>query len=527
MLNEKRVYTYDTTLRDGAQTEGISFSTEDKLEILTKLDAFGIDFVEGGWPSSNPKDDEFFEKAAKIKLSKTKLTAFGSTCKHGTRPEDDAGLKALAACCAEYICIFGKAWDFHVTEALKISLADNLKMVEDSVRFLKDNGKEVIFDAEHFFDGYRNNRDYSTKVIEAAVRGGAEWVVLCDTNGGSLPKYVGEATHDIMSTVYSKIGIHCHNDSDLAVACSLAAIEHGARMVQGTVNGIGERCGNANLCSILPDLSIKMEYDIGTVDLTKLTALSVFVGETANMAPYSSLPYVGGRAFAHKGGVHVSALAKDPRTYEHVPPETVGNERKILISDMSGKASISAKLAEFGISGKEKDNAEILERIKELESKGYQFEGAEASFELLVKRFKGDIVKPFDVVGFRLYMDEIGEKGIVSEASVKVVDRVGNVEHTASDGDGPVNALDGALRKALARFYPVLNDVRLTDYKVRVLDEKAATAASVRVLIRSTDGRDSWTTVGVSTNVIEASLLALVDSMEYAILKHESVKKKR
>ena len=522
MNDNERVYIYDTTLRDGAQTEGISFSTEDKLEILKKLDSFGIDFVEGGWPSSNPKDDEFFERAAGLKLSKTKLTAFGSTCKHGTRPEDDTGLKALAECCAECVCIFGKTWDFHVTDALKIPLEDNLKMVEESVKYLRNRGKEVIFDAEHFFDGYKSNKGYAIDVIEAAVRGGAEWIVLCDTNGGSMPHEVSKATEDIMNSVYSKVGIHCHNDSDLAVACSLSAVENGARMVQGTINGIGERCGNANLCSIMPDLSIKMGCDIGPVDLTKLTALSGFVGETANMSPHPGLPYVGDRAFAHKGGIHVSALSRDPRTYEHVPPASVGNERKILISDMSGRASISAKLREFGISGEGKDNEEILERIKDLESKGYQFEGAEASFELIVKRFKGEIVKPFDVVGFRMYIDEVGENDIVSEASVKVADRFGNIEHTASDGDGPVNALDGALRKALARFYPVLNQVRLSDYKVRVLDEKAATAATVRVLIRSTDGKDSWTTVGVSKNVIEASLLALVDSMEYAILKHES-----
>ena len=527
MKKKNRVFIYDTTLRDGAQSEGISFSVEDKIEIIKKLDAFGIDFVEGGWPSSNPKDSELFKLAPGLKLSKTKLTAFGSTCKHGTAADKDAGLKALADSCAEYVCIFGKSWDFHVTDALKIPLADNLKMVEDSVKYLTKKGKKVIFDCEHFFDGYKNNKAYAVDVVKAAVKGGAEWVVLCDTNGGSLPADVAAATKDVIDSVKANVGIHCHNDSDLAVACSLAAVESGARMVQGTINGIGERCGNANLCSIMPDLAIKMGYDIGSIDLTKLTALSGFVGETANMSPHPGLPYVGERAFAHKGGMHVSALSRDPKTYEHVSPEKVGNKRKILISDMSGKASISAKLKEFGISGEDKDSKEILRRIKDLEAKGYQFEGAEASFELLVKRFKQDFVPPFDVVGFRLYIDEVGENDILSEASVKVADRHGNIEHTASDGDGPVNALDGALRKALARFYPVLNTIRLTDYKVRVLDEKAATAATVRVLIRSTDGKDSWTTVGVSPNVIEASLLALVDSMEYAILKHESGKKKK
>jgi 2-isopropylmalate synthase len=509
MCLKKRVFIYDTTLRDGAQTEGISFSIEDKIEILRKLDAFGIDYVEGGWPSSNPKDNEFFERASSLKLANTKLTAFGSTCRHDTPADKDAGLNALAECCATYVCIVGKSWDFHVTEALKISLKENLRIIEDSVRYLKSKGKRVIFDCEHFFDGHKNNRDYAMKIVGAAVKGGAEWVVLCDTNGGSLPNEVSVAARDVIDSVNIGVGIHCHNDSDLAVACSLAAVEAGATMVQGTINGIGERCGNANLCSIMPDLSIKMDYDIGPVDLTKLTVLSGFIGETANISPDPGLPYVGERAFAHKGGVHVSALTRNSRTYEHTPPESVGNKRRILISDMSGKASVSAKLKEFGISCEDREYKEILKRIKDLEAKGYQFEGAEASFELLVKRFRNDFVRPFDVVGFRIYMDEVGRNKIVSEASIKVADRFGNIEHTASDGDGPVNALDSALRKALARFYPVLNAIRLTDYKVRVL-------------IRSTDGRDNWTTVGVSKNVIEASLLALVDSMEYAIIKHES-----
>ncbi|MDR2866205.1 MAG: citramalate synthase [Methanomassiliicoccaceae archaeon] len=519
-----RVFIYDTTLRDGAQSEGVSFSTEDKIEILKKLDSFGIDFVEGGWPSSNPKDDEFFAQASKLKLRRTALTAFGSTCRHDVPAENDAGMKALAAAGAEWVCIFGKAWDFHVTEALKIPLNENLRMVGDSVAYLKGNGKKVIFDCEHFFDGHKKNRNYAMDVVRAAVNGGADWIILCDTNGGSLPGEVSAATRDVIRAVDAKVGIHCHNDSDLAVACSLAAVESGARMVQGTINGIGERCGNANLCSIMPDLSIKMGYDIGKMDLTKLSALSGFVGETANMSPHPGLPYVGERAFAHKGGMHISALSRDTRTYEHVSPDSVGNKRKILISDLAGRASISAKLKELGISGNDEENREILGLIKDLEAEGYQFDYAEASFEMLVKRFKGEIVRPFNVIGFRMYIDEIGEKGIVSEASVKVVDRFGNIEHTASDGDGPVNALDGALRKALARFYPVLNSVRLIDYKVRVLDEKAATAATVRVLIRSTDGSDSWTTVGVSKNVIEASFLALVDSMEYAVIKHESTK---
>lgn len=517
----KEILIYDTTLRDGAQAEGISFSIEDKWEILKKLDDFGMHFVEGGLPTSNPKDREFFLGVKGKELRNTKLTAFGSTRKSENSAEDDPGLKGLASCSAEWICIFGKSWDFHVTDALKVSLEENLDMVRESVAFLKKNGKKVLFDAEHFFDGCSDNKEYAMKVLGSAVNGGADWLVLCDTNGGSMPDHVGRIVGDVASRFDVPIGIHCHNDADLGVACSLAAVDNGATMVQGTVNGIGERCGNANLCSIIPNLMLKTSHKVRIKDLSKLTSLSHFVGEMANIRPPINLPYVGEAAFAHKGGMHVSAMKRDPRTYEHISPELVGNKRRILISEMSGRASISEKLKELGLSDLEGDVKDITEHVKALEAKGYQFEGADASFELLVKNLRKDIDHPFEVVGFRLFIDEVGEKGLISEASIKVMDRFGNVEHTASDGDGPVNALDRALRKALARFYPILNDIRLTDYKVRVLDEKAATAATVRVMIRSTDGTDSWTTVGVSENVIEASLLALVDSIEYAILKNE------
>ena len=517
MKNE--VLIYDTTLRDGAQAEGVSFSLEDKIEILKRFDDFGIQFVEGGIPMSNPKDAEFFEKASRMKLN-TKLTAFGSTRRAELTAENDPGLKGLAECSAEWICIFGKAWDFHVTDALKVSLEKNLTMVEDSIRFLKKKNKNVIFDAEHFFDGYRNNREYALEVLISAEKAGADWIVLCDTNGGTLPADISKGVEDAMKNVKVPIGIHCHNDSDLAVACSLAAVDSGAAMVQGTINGIGERCGNANLCSIIPNLMLKTDHTVPIKDLAKLTSLSYFIGETANMRIPLNLPYVGGSAFAHKGGMHVSAVKRDSRTYEHVSPETVGNNRRVLISEMSGRSSISEKMKELGIK-EEGDIKDITDMIKELESEGYQFEGADASFELLIRKSRGTLDHPFEVTGFRLFIDDVGEKGLISEASIKVMDRFGNIEHTASDGDGPVNALDRALRKALSRFYPILNDIRLTDYKVRVLDEKAATAATVRVLIRSTDGADSWTTVGVSENVIEASLLALIDSIEYAILKNE------
>jgi 2-isopropylmalate synthase len=519
-----RVFIYDTTLRDGAQTEGISFSAEDKADIYAKLDDFGIDFIEGGMPSSNPKDHAFVSLSGASKRKST-FVSFGSTMRPGTDPCNDSCLVDLANGPTKWVCIFGKAWDFHVKEALGTTLDENIRMIEDSIAYLKDAGKSVIFDAEHFFDGYRFNKDYAMDVVRTAMDSGADWVVLCDTNGGSLPKSVGDATAAVCRTFDVPVGVHCHNDSELAVACSLAAVDSGARMVQGTVNGIGERCGNANLCSVIPDLILKMGYDV-PVDLTKMTAMSVAVSEIANIRHPTDLPFVGERAFAHKGGMHVSALMKDPRTYEHIPPESVGNQRHILISDMSGKASISEKLDEMGIESDDKGRKLITKRIKEMESIGYQYESADASLQLLFKRTLGQESRPFDVRGFRLSIDGIGETDLASEASIKVVDRGGNVEHTASDGDGPVNALDRALRKALSKFYPVLNDVRLTDYKVRVLDEKAATAATVRVIIRSTDGKDSWNTVGVSENVIEASLIALSDSMEYAILRYENQKQR-
>ena len=512
---------YDTTLRDGAQAQGISFSPEDKKDILIKRDEFGADFVEGGWPGSNPKDDEFFQKAGELRLENARLVAFGSTRKHGSKASEDSNLLAISRSSAGWACIFGKSWDFHVTDALRIPLEDNLEMIRDSVSFLRSTGMHVMFDAEHFFDGYRANREYALSALAAAAGGGAEWLVLCDTNGGSMPEQVAEAVRDVVPRFGVPVGIHCHNDSGLATACSLAAVDAGATMVQGTVNGIGERCGNADLCSVIPNLMIKKGRSCPKIDLKGLTRLSRFVGETANITDLDSLPYVGEKAFAHKGGVHVSAIQKDPRTYEHITPESVGNRRRILVSDMSGRASIVEKLKEFGMAVESEESNRILTTVKYMESKGYQFEGADASFELLVKRAKGEVDTPFEVVGFRLFMDEVGRKGFTSEASVKVVDRYGNVEHTASDGNGPVNALDNALRKAIGRFFPVLNDIRLTDYKVRVLDEKSATASSVRVLIRSTDGKHSWTTVGVSDNVIEASMTALVDSMEYAILRSE------
>jgi len=507
---------FDTTLRDGAQMEGITLSLEDKREIIARLDDLGVDFIEGGMPASNPTDRSLF--SSEIELTHSKMVAFGSTRKPGVAAADDAGLKALLEARTEWVCIFGKAWDFHVTEVLRITEEENIELIRDSIEYLAKNGKKVIFDAEHYFDGYASDRTYALKVARTAREAGAEWVTLCDTNGGSLPTAVSDAVEDTLLETGDCLGIHCHNDSDLAVACTLAAVDAGARMVQVTVNGLGERCGNANMCSVLPDLTLKMGYDIGA-DITKLTKVSHAVSEIANVAHDSFMPYVGSKSFTHKGGMHIDALLKDPHTYEHVPPESVGNRRNILISEMSGRAGISKKLDEMGIEPTEERVGEVLERIKDLEGKGYQFEAADASLELLIRKTCGLEDVPFGIPAFRIYIDEIGDNSIKSEASIKVVDANGNMEHTASDGDGPVDAINNALKKALSKFYPKIGELRLIDYKVRVLDERAATAAPVRVMIRTTDGKQKWTTVGVSTNVIEASLIALVDSMKYAVTK--------
>ncbi len=516
----ERVVIYDTTLRDGAQTEGILFSTEDKMDILRELDSFGIDFIECGWPGANPTDDEFFSKVKNVKLNKSKLVAFGSTRRYGVKPEDDENLKALVQSPAEWCCIFGKSWDFQVKEALNIGLDENLDLVEDSVRFLVKSGKHVIFDAEHFFDGYKSDRKYALNVLRAAESGGAEWLVLCDTNGGSLPSEISESVEDALLTVDVPLGIHCHNDSDMATACSLAAVDSGCSMVQGTINGLGERCGNANLCIVIPNLVYKTGFETSEMDLTKLTSLSKSIGELVNISPRPDMPYVGETAFTHKGGMHISAMTKNNRTYEHIDPSLVGNSRKILVSDMAGKASIIEKLRELGLECGD-DTPDIAKKIKEMESKGYQFEGADASFELLVKRLRGEMKSKFTVEGFKILIDNrLGDMD--TEASIKVLDSEGELEQTAADGNGPVNALDKALRKSLLKFFPEINEMKLSDYKVRTLDEKSATAAGVRVLIRSTDGKHSWTTVGVSENVVEASLIALVDALEYKLMIGEN-----
>jgi 2-isopropylmalate synthase len=520
-----RVELYDTTLRDGAQSEHISFSVEDKLRIATKLDELGIHYIEGGWPGSNPKDVEFFERVKKLELTSSRIVAFGSTRRANARAEKDANLLALVDSGVDTVTIFGKSWDLHVKAALRASLEENLAMITESVEFLKEHGMRVFFDAEHFFDAYKSNPEYALAALSAAEQAKVDRLVLCDTNGGTLPFETMEIVRDVLGKVHTPLGIHAHNDADTAVANSVIAVRMGAVQVQGTINGYGERCGNANLCSIIPNLKLKLGIDCITDEqLKRLTEVSRFVSEIANLPHQHNLPYVGSSAFAHKAGVHVDAVNKAPRTYEHVDPESVGNARRFLVSELSGRANIYVKAREYGIP-LEKDSPEvrlILQRLKEMEKQGYQFEGAEASFELLMKRALG-IARPFfELEGFRV-MVSTEREGIRSEATVKV--RVQDKhEHTAAEGNGPVNALDNALRKALEKFYPVLKQVYLTDYKVRVLDTHEGTGAKVRVLIESSDGRKSWGTVGVSENIIEASFIALADSIEYKLMKEREAR---
>jgi 2-isopropylmalate synthase len=514
-----KVEIYDTTLRDGAQMEYISFSVKDKIRIVEKLDEL-VHYIEGGWPGSNPRDIEFFKRAKKLKLKHAKLVAFGSTRKAKEKAESDRNLKALLDSGTQTVCIFGKSWDLHVKDALKVTREENLRMIEDSIEYLKSKDREVIYDAEHFFDAYESNPEYTMETLKVAQAAGADCLVLCDTNGGTLPGGMHRIVETVKKQMKTPLGIHTHNDADVAVANSIIAVGRGAVHVQGTINGWGERCGNANLCSVIPNLKLKLGIDCVTDEqLKKLTEISRFVNEITNISPRHNMAYVGRSAFAHKGGIHVDAVLKKPRTYEHTNPELVGNVRRILVSELAGKSTVLRKAEEYGMDLK-KDTPEtrkILEMLKNMESGGYQFEGAEASFELLVKKALDVYKSFFTLEGFRVTVDARDDE-LIAEATVKV--RVGKRhEHTAAEGDGPVNALDNALRKALEKFYPVLREVRLTDYKVRVLDEKRGTGAKVRVLIQSSDNKTSWGTVGVSENIIEASLIALADSIDYKLLK--------
>ncbi|WP_136514079.1 citramalate synthase [Geomonas edaphica] len=515
---------YDTTLRDGTQAEDISFLVEDKIRIAHKLDECGIHYIEGGWPGSNPKDVAFFKDIKKERLIQAKIAAFGSTRRAKITPDKDQNLRTLVESKSDAATIFGKTWDFHVHEALRIPLEENLELIFDSLEFLKQNMPEVFYDAEHFFDGYKSNPEYAMKTLQAAQQAGADCIILCDTNGGSMPYEIASIVDEVKKVITTPLGIHAHNDGECAVANSIISVQQGIVQVQGTINGFGERCGNANLCSIIPALKAKMRRDcISDAQMKTLRDLSRYVYELANLAPNKHQPYVGNSAFAHKGGVHVSAIQRHPETYEHMRPELVGNTTRVLVSDLSGRANILAKATEFNINLDSKDpvTLEILEDIKAMENRGYQFEGAEASFELLMKRALGTHRKFFSVIGFRVIDEKRTEDDQpISEATIKV--KVGGkIEHTASEGYGPVNALDNALRKALEKFYPKLKDVKLHDYKVRVLPAGQGTASSIRVLIESGDKEGRWGTVGVSSNVIEASYQALIDAIEFKLHKDE------
>ena len=526
MVTSKKIEIYDTVLRDGSQSERVNFSVEDKLIILNALDEIGIAYVEGGWPGSNPRDIEFFKKASAVKLKRTHLTAFGSTRKKGITAANDPNLRAIVASGVDYATIFGKSWDLHVRDALRISLEENLELIFDSVKFLKRHMNGVIYDAEHFFDGYKNNKDYALKSILAAQQGGADRIVLADTNGGTMPWDIERIIEDVKTLINpDKLGIHLHNDSETAVASTLLAVTRGVRHIQGTINGYGERCGNANLCSIIPPLQLKMGFTVLGENIRRLKEISRLVDELANLPPNQYLPYVGDSAFAHKAGVHVDAIVKNTQTYEHINPALVGNNRRILVSDLSGKANVLMKSKELGIKLYDAaDASRIVKTIKELENKGYQYEAAEASLELLINKSMNRNRKFFRLVGFRVIDEKRKEdEPPIAEATI-MLEVDGKLEHTAAMGNGPVNALDNALRKALEKFYPELRNIKLLDFKVRVISSGKGTDASVRVLIESGDGTNRWGTVGVSQNIIEASWIALVDSINYRLLKYKKSK---
>jgi 2-isopropylmalate synthase len=532
-----QIWIYDTTLRDGTQREGLCLSLEDKLRIARQLDELGVPFIEGGWPGANPKDVQFFWKLQEQPLRQAEVTAFCSTRRPGTTAADDSLLQAILAAGTRWVTIFGKSWDLHVTESLKTSLEENLAMIRDTIEYLRSQGRRVIYDAEHWFDGYKHNREYALQTLKTAVVAGAEWLVFCDTNGGTLPHEINAIIGEVVEALPELkgdsplMGIHTHNDSDTAVANALAGVLAGVRMVQGTMNGYGERCGNANLCSVIPNLQLKLGYEcIPGENLEQLTQVSRYVSELANLAPDEHAPFVGLSAFAHKGGIHVSAVERNPLTYEHIQPEEVGNRRRIVISDQAGLSNVLAKARTFGIELDKQNPAcrQILERLKVLENQGYQFEAAEASFELLMREALGQRQKFYELKGFQVHCDIVAcetDSSCVPYALATIKVSV-NGKHIleAAEGNGPVAALDAALRKALTNFYPVIADFELTDYKVRILDGNTGTAAKTRVLVESSNGLQRWTTVGVSTNILEASYQAVVEGLEYGLTLHSSAK---
>lgn len=515
-----KIYLYDTTLRDGTQREGISLSLDDKLKIAARLDTFGMDYIEGGWPGSNPKDVEFFRRAPSLGLSHAKLAAFGSTRRKNIRPADDANIQALLSAETPVVTVVGKSWELHVIDVLETTAEENLAMIEESVAYCKSQGKEVIYDAEHFCDGYKANAEYAMATVEAAARGGADCVVICDTNGGSLPWEVEEIVTRVVQRLGSTpVGIHTHDDGGCGVANSLAAIRAGAVQVQGTVNGYGERVANANLCTIIPDLQLKMGYDcVSPERLLGLTELSRYIAELANLTHDDHLPYVGASAFAHKGGIHVAAMLKHPASYQHIDPETIGNRQRSVVSELSGRGNLIDKIKQFNLNPESLDVPKVLDQIKQLEAQGFTFEGAEASVELMLRRTHPAYVPPFEMMDYSVMVQRRRGRGPIVEATVKV--RVGpKIMHTVAEGNGPVNALDAALRQALSGVFPQISGVRLADYKVRILDGENNTAATTRVLIETRQGMHRWSTVGASPNIIDASWRALSDSMEYALIR--------
>ena len=540
-----QIWIYDTTLRDGSQREGLSLSLEDKLRIAKELDQLGIPFIEGGWPGANPKDVQFFWQIKEEPLKQAEIVAFCSTRRPNITAADDPMLQAILAAGTHWVTIFGKSWDLHVTEGLHTTLEENLAMIRDSIEYLRSQGRRVIYDAEHWFDGYKHNREYALKTLITAREAGAEWLVLCDTNGGTLPHEVGQVVRDVVeaigvrsqesgvrsefNTQNTPLGIHTHNDSDTAIANALAGVLEGVCMVQGTINGYGERCGNANLCSLIPNLQLKLGYRcIQDDQLARLTQSSRLISEVVNLAPDDHAPFVGRSAFAHKGGIHVSAVERNPLTYEHIEPEEVGNQRRIVISDQSGLSNVLAKARNFGHDLNKQDPTcrKILERLKDLESEGYQFEAAEASFDLLMRDALGYRQQFFELKGFQVHCDMLqSTKGQYSNALATIKVAVNGKDILeAAEGNGPVSALDVALRKALQNFYPEIAKFQLTDYKVRILDSGAGTSAKTRVLIESSNGQQRWTTVGVSSNILEASYQAVVEAIEYGLLLQSSEK---
>ena len=522
----KNIVIFDSTLRDGAQAEGISFSVGDKLKIAQALDNFGVGYIEAGNPGSNPKDLEFFNKLKEIKLQTAKLAAFGATRKSGIAAPDDKNIQSLLNAETEVIAIFGKSWDFHVTDIIRTTLDENLNMIRDTIAYLKSLGKEVIYDAEHFFDGYKANPGYAMQTLQAAADAGADCLCLCDTNGGCFPLEIYEAVQKCVNIFVVPIGIHCHNDSGMAVANSIMAVEAGAQHVQGTFIGFGERCGNANLSTIIPNLQLKRKYScIPAENMAVLTKVARFVAEVSNIALSDKDPYVGHSAFAHKGGMHIDGVSKATSSFEHISPEAVGNARKLLTSEVAGRTTILTHIQKVAphITKDSPETSQIIAKLKAMEHEGYQFEGAESTFELIIRKQLGKYKPFFELEQFKIIGEQPNENKYSASAVIKIVVD-GKTEITAAEGEGPVNALDKALRKALEVFYPDLSAVYLVDYKVRVMDSNSATASKVRVLIESSDGTDKWTTVGVSKDIIEASWIALVDSIEYKLIKDISHK---